>query len=332
MVHVMNPQVGTDQIPPVKFLPPNANVVGSILVDNVLYAATTGNCGGAAERRLGGRSRERGEDRHDVRHQGRRGCRRRGADVRHRRHDLCRDRQPGLRPWPTPIVSLEAKTLHAEGLVLRGRVSLHLESDRVPVQGQGSVVAANKDGRLYVLDSASLGGADHKTPLHKIVAVSVAADGCRPASPRGRMPPGRAGSSRRSSGPVHADDEVRDDQRRRRRRARSRRSRSSTRTTPRRCSRSGCRAIWGAGHAGDRQRRRVRARERRGHGGAGARAQRPTPAVLYALDGATGKELWTSGTTITSSVRGVGPSAGDSQVYVVASDGTLYAFGMPAER
>jgi outer membrane protein assembly factor BamB len=59
---------------------------------------------------------------------------------------------------------------------------------------------------------------------------------------------------------------------------------------------------------------------------------RASNAVLYALDAATGKELWTSGTTITSPVRGVGPSAGDSQVYVAASDGTLYVFGMPMER
>jgi len=65
---------------------------------------------------------------------------------------------------------------------------------------------------------------------------------------------------------------------------------------------------------------------------AAQRAQRSAPAVLYAIDAATGKELWTSGTTITSFVRGVGPSAGDSQVYVVTQDGTLYAFGMPAER
>jgi outer membrane protein assembly factor BamB len=65
---------------------------------------------------------------------------------------------------------------------------------------------------------------------------------------------------------------------------------------------------------------------------AAQRAQRSAPAVLYALDAATGKELWTSGTTITSFVRGVGPSAGDSQVYVVTHDGTLYTFGMPAER
>lgn len=54
--------------------------------------------------------------------------------------------------------------------------------------------------------------------------------------------------------------------------------------------------------------------------------------ILYALDAATGKELWNSGTTITSFVHGVGPSAGDSQVYVVTHDGTVYAFGIPLER
>ena len=54
--------------------------------------------------------------------------------------------------------------------------------------------------------------------------------------------------------------------------------------------------------------------------------------TLVALDAATGKELWTSGTTITSFVHGVGPSAGDGQVYVVTYDGTLYAFGFNDER
>jgi len=67
-------------------------------------------------------------------------------------------------------------------------------------------------------------------------------------------------------------------------------------------------------------------------GEAAARGQKSTPAVLYALDAATGKELWTSGSTITASARAVGPSSGDSQVYVVTTDGTLYTFGMPMER
>jgi outer membrane protein assembly factor BamB len=51
-------------------------------------------------------------------------------------------------------------------------------------------------------------------------------------------------------------------------------------------------------------------------------------AVLYALEPATGKELWSSGATITSTAS-AGMSAGTGQVYVVTSDNTVYAFGIP---
>jgi outer membrane protein assembly factor BamB len=63
-----------------------------------------------------------------------------------------------------------------------------------------------------------------------------------------------------------------------------------------------------------------------------ARAPQSKPAVLYALDATTGKELWNSGTAIATAVRGIAPSGGDSQVYVVTSDGVMYAFGIPAEH
>ena len=59
---------------------------------------------------------------------------------------------------------------------------------------------------------------------------------------------------------------------------------------------------------------------------------RSDPAVLYALDGASGKELWNSGRTITSFVHGAGLSGGASQVYLATYDGTLYAFGFPIEH
>jgi len=53
---------------------------------------------------------------------------------------------------------------------------------------------------------------------------------------------------------------------------------------------------------------------------------RSASAVLYALDGMTGKELWSSGKAIagysTSAI-----SSGQSKVYVGTHDGTLYAFG-----
>jgi hypothetical protein len=51
-------------------------------------------------------------------------------------------------------------------------------------------------------------------------------------------------------------------------------------------------------------------------------------AVLHALEPATGRELWTSGTTITSTAS-AGLSAGTGQVYVVTADNTVYAFGIP---
>jgi outer membrane protein assembly factor BamB len=56
------------------------------------------------------------------------------------------------------------------------------------------------------------------------------------------------------------------------------------------------------------------------------------PAVLYALDALTGKELWNSGTTIESFVRGSALSGGGGQFYVVTHDGTIYAFGFPMKR
>jgi outer membrane protein assembly factor BamB len=49
-------------------------------------------------------------------------------------------------------------------------------------------------------------------------------------------------------------------------------------------------------------------------------------AVLYALDGMTGKELWNSGKSI-GGYSTTGISSGASKVYVGTHDGMLYAFG-----
>jgi outer membrane protein assembly factor BamB len=65
---------------------------------------------------------------------------------------------------------------------------------------------------------------------------------------------------------------------------------------------------------------------------AAERARRSTNAVLYALDAANGKELWNSGSTITSFVHSGGLAAGGSRVYVATYEGTQYAFGFPIEH
>jgi hypothetical protein len=62
------------------------------------------------------------------------------------------------------------------------------------------------------------------------------------------------------------------------------------------------------------------------------RVRRSSNAVLYALDAATGKELWNSGNAITSFVHSSGLAAGGGRVYVGGYDGTQYAFGFPMEH
>jgi outer membrane protein assembly factor BamB len=62
------------------------------------------------------------------------------------------------------------------------------------------------------------------------------------------------------------------------------------------------------------------------------RAKRSSPAVLYALDAATGKEIWNSGKTVTSFMHGTGLSSSPGQVYLATPDNTVYTFGMPYER
>ena len=57
-----------------------------------------------------------------------------------------------------------------------------------------------------------------------------------------------------------------------------------------------------------------------------------TPAVLYALNATTGKEIWTSGATLKSYMPGRALWTSNSQVYVGGNDGAIYAFGFPLER
>jgi hypothetical protein len=56
-------------------------------------------------------------------------------------------------------------------------------------------------------------------------------------------------------------------------------------------------------------------------------------ATLYALDAGSGRQLWSSGNTITSYIAsGGGLAAGGSAVYLGTNDGTLWAFGFPIEH
>ena len=65
------------------------------------------------------------------------------------------------------------------------------------------------------------------------------------------------------------------------------------------------------------------------NGGTPGRISRSTHSVLYALDGQTGQELWSSGETITSWNHYSGISVANGRVYIGTYDGTVYCFGLP---
>jgi outer membrane protein assembly factor BamB len=324
MVHVMNPQIGTDQVPPVKLLPPNANVAGSILVDTTLYAATTGNCSGVPN---GVWSVDLASEAKAVQSYDTKGASIAGTVPPAFGTDgtLYIATGAGKSEVANAVVSLDQKTLTQKDWFA---TTTPFTSNPVVFQYKNKdlIVAANKDGRLYVLDSASLGGTDHKTPLHKSSQVSAALE-----DPSGLASWLDSAGTRwivaSVGGPLQAETKV------------AMANGTVTAGTlvaftvvdqndaptlqPQWTSRDLASPVTpvvvnGVVFA-------LASGEAKGRG-------RASNAVLYALDAATGKELWTSGTTITSPVRGVGPSAGDSQVYVATSDGTLYVFGMPMER
>ena len=57
-----------------------------------------------------------------------------------------------------------------------------------------------------------------------------------------------------------------------------------------------------------------------------------TPAKLFVLDGRTGKELYNSGDSIKGYAHATGVSIGDSHVFFTTQDNTLYSFGIGIEH
>ena len=230
------------------------------------------------------------------------------------------------------VVALDGKTLAQKDYFSPGKTPF-VTSPVVFVMGSRTLVAAaNRDGRLYVLDAASLGGADHATPLAKSAVYS---SGQRLVA--GTVSTFEAGGTRwllvATTGSIPADAGF---------------SATNGAVTNgailafRVVDQGGTLSLQPAWASRDL---RTPASPAVMNGvvfalatgenlaaPAGNRAQGASNAVLYALDGASGRELWNSGTSISTFVPGVAPAANDSQIYVAGNDGTLYVFGTVVDR
>ncbi|HVW09776.1 MAG TPA: hypothetical protein VHC90_14405 [Bryobacteraceae bacterium] len=300
MLHTLYISNGEDAKPPVRFLPANANAAGIIMIDNVIYATTSGNCGGVPN---GVWAIDTAEASPAPIHWSTNGggvAGNFGAAFGPSESVYVATGDGDYSPaaYSDSVVSLETKTLKLKDWFTPGK-SEFTASPVVFEMNEGEkahelIAAANKDGRIYLLNSESLGGADHKTPLASaslgsaahslaswqdpsgtrwilagtdgnITALKVTMQGGKPSIQTGWT--SRAITS--PIGPVVINGFV-------------------------------FAASTGSG------------------------------STLYGFDGVTGKEVFNSGSTIQGSLTHSGEISGSAgQLYLSTADSTLYAFGIP---
>jgi len=285
MLRLMNVAHGQDGEPPVKFLPPNVNARGLIVVDDVAYAATAHGCGGAPN----------GVWALDLKSKQVASWKAAGG--------VAGSAGPAVGPDGTlyaattegELAALEPKTLKPKTSYNAGKTAFTSTPVLFEYKDKILVAATTADGRVYLLDSASLALLSKTDPNPKLadVAAGALASWLDAGGTRWVLAPGANAIvawkvADRNGAPVLESGWV---------------SRDLTSPLP-------PMVINGVVFVAS--------------GGS-------SPAVLYALDGRTGKELWNSGKTITSFARG-GLSGGGSQLYLGTHDGTLYAFGFPMEH
>jgi len=338
LLHTLNPQTGDDLTPPVKLLPPGAKAAGAVLIDPILYVATRDGCGSAPNGlyAIDLASNPKRVTQWDAK----------GASVVGTAGPtfgtdgsvfVATDGGTAADSNDAnAVVALDRQTLKPKDWFSPGKTAFAASPVAFQYKGKHVIVAANTDGRLYVLDAASLGGADHRTPLSASAPLSTSADFAN-----GALSTAEGADGSRwifaTTGPLRADTTFPTmngavtsgaiaaykmvDQAGVPTLQPAWISRDLVSPTPATIVNGVVFAIASGEYRGAEAQMAV-----------AQRVQRSKPAVLYALDAATGKELWSSGTTIGSFVRGVAPSAGDGQVYVVTFDGTVYAFGIPLEH
>jgi hypothetical protein len=342
-----------DATPAAKFLPANARATGLNVNNGMIYASTVNECGGnpnaiyalktadgtLASLVTGGSGASGaggiaiGTD-NVVYAQVASGH----GDVAGSYNDTVLSLKPedlGVQDYFTPSAALPAVTKAVEYPNVTPTVFGYKDKDWI--------VTGGRDGRIYILDADSLGGADHHTPLYRSdVIVSpdttfagngiwnsfatwLDADGTRwlyasiRGAASGKFPVTNGAASTGSI--VAFKVEVKDDK---------------PFLTPQWTSRDmispAAPAIANGLVFALSTGKPTRLAKENGTPYTVAEWEKMAkPATLYILDGATGKELFTSGNKATS-YSPSGLAVANAQVYFSTHDNTVYAYGIPLEH
>jgi hypothetical protein len=333
-IHSLYVSNGAEIEPPVPFLPPDTKPSALIWVDGIVYTTTSGECGAAPNALWAMDLNVPVKERKTV------SWKTGSANVAgasglafgtNGTIYVALGTGATAAPPPDSIVALNPETLTPTDWFTAAGANFNATPTVIRHKNRELIAATANDGRLYLLDAASLGGSDHKTPLavtakftdagagtalatfedgggRWIVATASGTTGDVKFTQNGSAPNGRIvafklrdDSDKLSLEPAWQSQDL---------------------TSP-----LAPIVIDGMVFA-------VSSGEYRGGPAsltAAQRAERSGPAVLYVVDAATGRTMWSSGTKITSFARG-GLSAGGGQVYLVTYDNHLYAFGIPLEH
>ncbi len=333
LLHTLLSSNGADAEPPVPFLPPSAKPSSLVWGDGIAYTTTSDGCGAAPNAVWA--IDLTAKDQKPVTKWVTGGPNVAGSGPAFGTDGtLYVALGKGAGQYSSALVALDRYTLQPKDWFSAPDADFNTSPVVFRDKEKDYLAAAANDGRLYLLDAASLGGADHKTPLHVTAKFTAPGAGAALATwedegTRWILAPvvgaPQAGANFTANGLAPAGSVV----------------------AFKLAEAGGAPTLQPAWRSRDLTSPlapivvngmvfAVSSGEYRPAAGAAApsaaqRAQRSTPAVLYVLDGATGKTLWSSGTKITSFAR-AGLSAGAGQVYLVTYDNHLYAFGIPLEH
>jgi hypothetical protein len=343
MLHVVGLPSGKDMQKPAQFVPANSGWSAPIAVGTTMYTATSGKCGGAPSAVW---AIDLDSDTKPVVSWKTNGGPVAGAVAFLLDGTLVAAIGAGKATGDgkaSAIVALDAKTLQPRDWFTQPDADFVTGPTIIRHDGKEIVAAATRDGRVVLLDGASLGGANHSTPLFMSKTVigtggTVGADALAAWQESGASPAG-AGAPVQPAPPTGAPWIL--------------------------VPIAGRVAAGASSSNGAVTNGAVVALKLTG--GAGAVSLAPgwvsydlaspsTPlvvngvvfalatgvpaaptgkggaAVLHAYDGVTGKRLWESGKAMSTAASPGSFWSGLGQVYVGARDGTLYAFGFDDER
>ena len=165
MLHVLGLASGKDIQRPAPFLPANAKWSAPVAVGTTLYAATSGKCGGAPD---GVWAIDLDSDAKPVVSWKTNGGGVVGAVAFTPDGTLIAAIGPGQATGDgkaNAIVALDPKTLQLKDWFSQPTAEFVTGPTILRHNNRNIVAAATKDGRVLLLDAASLGGSDHATPL-----------------------------------------------------------------------------------------------------------------------------------------------------------------------